>query len=431
MSSLEKEMYDLCKELFPINRSLTGDGVRETLSIIKSHLPDLKITEVPTGTKCFDWEIPKEWKIRDAYIIDPEGKKIADFKQNNLHIVGYSEPIDDVMNLEELNLKLHSIPHQPDAVQYVTSYYKRDWGFCISDNQRKHLKQGDYKVYIDSEFINGFMNYGEILIKGESEQEVFLSTYICHPSMANNELSGPVLNTFLGKYIQSIQNRRLSYRLIYVPETIGAITYLSKNLDIMKKNIIAGYQLTCVGDNNNFSFLPSREDNTTADIVARHVLRNLNIDFDEYSFLDRGSDERQYCYPGIDLPVCSIMRSKYGNYDEYHTSLDNLDFISEKGLRGAYDIYKKVIDSLELNLIYSNNFLCEPQLGKRGLYPELSNDLSSDNVDKTIKDMINFLVYCDGKTELLTIADKIKTSVWELKEIIDSLIEHDIISVSE
>jgi aminopeptidase-like protein len=426
MKSLEREMYDLCKELFPINRSLTGDGVRETLGIIKSHLPELKISEVPTGTKCFDWEVPQEWKIREAYIIDPEGKKIVDFKQNNLHIVGYSEPIDCVMSLEDLNTKLHSIPEQPDAIPYYTSYYKKDWGFCITDNQRKNLKQGDYKVFIDSEFFNGCMNYGEILIPGETEEEIFFSTYICHPSMANNELSGPVVNTFLGKHIQSIKSRRLSYRLIFVPETIGAIAYLSKNLAIMKKNIIAGYQLTCLGDNNNFSFMPSRDNNTLADMSARHVLRYLKIDYDEYSFLTRGSDERQYCYPGIDLPVCSIMRSKYGNYDEYHTSLDNMEFISEEGLKGAYDVYKMVIDSLEMNLIFKNNFLCEPQLGKRGLYPQLSNlDVGED-----IKSTMNFLAYCDGETELLRVAEKIQCPIWELDKIASSLIEHEVISVS-
>jgi len=423
--SMKKNMYGLCEDLFPINRSITGDGVRETLDIIKSYLPELQVTEVPSGTKCFDWEIPREWKIRDAYIIDPTGKKIADFKKNNLHVVGYSVAVDQEMSLDELRPKLFSKPDLPDAIPYYTSYYKEDWGFCISENEKKQLKEGNYKVYIDSELFDGSLTYGEIFLEGKTKKEVFLSTYICHPSMANNELSGPAVATFLAKYIRSLDNRRLSYRIIFVPETIGSIAYLSSNISEMKKNIIAGYQLTCVGDNNNFSFMPSRLDQTLSDRMARHVLDNLDIKYKEYDFLTRGSDERQYCYPGVDLPVSSIMRTKYAHYDEYHTSLDNLDFISQEGLEGAYDVYKLIIDCLESNLIYTNNTLCEPQLGKRGLYPNLSHH----DVSFKIKNLMNFLAYCDGESDLLSIAEKIKCSIWDLDQILESLIQNEIISI--
>lgn len=420
----ENQMYDLCCELFPINRSITGAGVRETLSILQRELPELNIREIPSGTNCFDWTIPDEWNIKDAYIIDPDGKKIVNFKENNLHVVGYSTPIDLTLSLDELKNKLYSLPDQPTAIPYITSYYERDWGFCISEEQKKNLKNGNYRVFIDSEFTNGVMNYGELFLEGSSSDEVFLSTYICHPSMANNELSGPAVTTHIAKYLQSIKNRRNSYRFIFIPETIGSIAYLSKNLDHLKKYMIAGFNVTCVGDNNNFSYLPSRNEKTLADKVALHVLNHLKINYKKYSFLDRGSDERQYCYPGIDLPVASIMRSKYGSYDEYHTSLDDLSFISAEGLSGAYNVYIKAIESLELNQRFKNIVLCEPQLSKRGLYPSLSTKESNENVDT----MMNLLTYIDGNSDLLSIAEKINKPIWELTEIIDSLKDSNLIT---
>ena len=420
----ENQIYDLCCELFPINRSITGAGVRETLSILQRELPDLNIHEIPSGTNCFDWIIPDEWNIKDAYIIDPDGNKIIDFKENNLHVVGYSTPIDLTLSLDELKNKLYSLPDQPTAIPYITSYYERDWGFCISEEQKKNLKNGNYRVFIDSEFTNGVMNYGELFLEGNSTDEVFLSTYICHPSMANNELSGPAVTTHIAKHLQSIKNRRNSYRFIFIPETIGSIAYLSKNLDHLKENMIAGFNVTCVGDNNNFSYLPSRNEKTLADKVALHVLNHLKINYKKYSFLDRGSDERQYCYPGIDLPVASIMRSKYGSYDEYHTSLDDLSFISMEGLNGAYNVYIKAIESLELNQRFKNIVLCEPQLSKRGLYPSLSTKESNENVDT----MMNLLTYIDGDSDLLSIAEKINKPIWELTEIIDSLKDSNLIT---
>lgn len=307
-SKVGEYMYQLLKELFPICRSITGEGVRETLRIIQKHIP-IKIHGIPSGTKVFDWEVPKEWNIKDAYIMDEEGNKIVDFKKNNLHVVGYSIPVDKTVNLEELESHLYSIEDQPEAIPYITSYYKERWGFCISHNQRKKLKDGNYRVYIDSSLKDGYLNYAELIIPGRTSKEIFLSTYICHPSMANNELSGPVLLTYLAKWIMS-EPRKFSYRLVFIPETIGSITYLSQNYKEMKENIIAGYNLTCVGDNRAYSFMPSRYGNTYADKVALNVLRYSQPDFIQYSYLQRGSDERQYCSPGIDLPVASIMRTK-------------------------------------------------------------------------------------------------------------------------
>lgn len=422
--NIAKNIYTLCKELFPINRSLTGDGVRETLSILKRELPDLQILEVPTGTACFDWTIPKEWNCKEAYIIDPDGNKICDFSQNNLHLLGYSTAIDATFSLEELKKYLYSLPQLPQAIPYMTSYYKERWGFCITHQEKEKLKEGQYHVYINSTLENGSLTYGELLIKGSSKEEIFFSTYLCHPSMANNELSGPTVSTYLAKYIQSLANRKYSYRIIFIPETIGSIMYLSKHLTTMKKNIVAGFNLTCVGDNHAYSYLPSRAGNTLADKVALHVLNHSELSFTSYTFLDRGSDERQYCSPGVDLPLCSVMRSKFMEYPQYHTSLDNLDYISEEGLEGAYNIYVKIIDALEKNHRYLATTLCEPQLGKRGLYPTLSQGTQTRDL---VRDMMNFLTYCDGKHDLIDIANIIHVPVWKLYEIIDNFLEHQLI----
>lgn len=419
------KIYNLCRELFPINRSLTGDGVRETLKILKRELPSLKFFEIPTGTQCFDWTIPKEWNCREAYIMDPHGNKICDYSINNLHLLGYSTPINTKLTLEELQPFLYSLPEQPTAIPYMTSYYKERWGFCLTQEERDQLKEGNYHVYIDSELTDGHLSYAELLIEGESKEEIFFSTYICHPSMGNNELSGPTVATYLAKYIASLNNRRYSYRIIFIPETIGSITYLSQNLEQMKQNTIAAFNLTCVGDNNAFSYLPSRNTDTLSDKVALHMLRYMHPKFKHYTFLDRGSDERQYCAPGVDLPLCSIMRSKFMEYPEYHTSLDNLDYISPEGLYGAYEIHSKIIHALERNHNYKVNTLCEPQLGKRGLYPTLSKGIETRNI---VKNMMNFLAYCDGENDLIDIANIINVPVWELYDIANDFLEQNLIS---
>src|SRR3989338_5820522 len=265
-----KKMYGLVKELFPICRSITGEGVRETLRIIKRQIP-INAYEVPTGTKVFDWTVPEEWNIKDAYVLDESGKKILDFKKNNLHVVSYSVPVDKIVDLSEFQEHLYSLPDQPEAVPYVTSYYEKRWGFCLADKERRKLKKGKYRVLIDSELKKGSLTYGEVIVPGRSKKEVFLSTYICHPSMANNELSGPAVTTFLAKWILN-RERHYSYRIIFIPETIGALTYLSKNLAVMRKNMVAGFNVTCVGDERAYSFMPSRPGNTYADKIALNVL---------------------------------------------------------------------------------------------------------------------------------------------------------------
>jgi len=414
MSNLGSEMYNLCQKLFPICRSITGDGFRASIDILREYLPALDVIEVPTGTRCFDWEIPKEWNIKDAYIITPDGNKICDFKKSNIHLVGYSIPVDKNVSLDELQEHLHSLPDQPKAIPYVTSYYKERWGFCISDEERKNLKPGNYRVVVDSELKNGSLTYGELIIPGKLKQEIFLSTYLCHPSMANNELSGPVVTTFLARWISALRDKKYTYRIIFIPETIGSIAYLSRNGEEMKENMVAGFNITCVGDDRAYSYLPSRQENTIADVVALHVLKNLHPKFVSYTYLDRGSDERQYCSPGFNLPVCSIMRTKYGCYDEYHTSLDNLELVTAAGLNGGYDVLKKSIECLELNETLKIAVHCEPQLGKRGLYPTIS----TKNTATQVRSMMNFLAYCDGKLSNIEIANEIGVPLWELSEII-------------
>lgn len=373
--------------------------------------------EVQSGTKCFDWEVPKEWNITDAYIITPCGRKICDFKQSNLHVVGYSMPVNKVVSFDELQEHLYSLPEQPDAIPYITSYYKEHWGFCITQKERDLLENGEYRVVIDSEFKNGSLTYGELLIPGDLQEEIFISSYLCHPSMANNELSGPVVATFLAKWISELSSRKYTYRIIIIPETIGSIVYLSRNYQSMQRNVVAGFNVTCIGDDKAYSYLPSRLENTLSDKVALHVLKNMHPKFVKYSFLDRGSDERQYCSPGIDLPVCSIMRTKYGCYPEYHTSLDDLNFISPAGLYGGYQVLVKAIECLEMNEILAPTVTCEPQLGKRGLYPTTSTKRTGAQV----KDILNFLAYCDGSLSNLEIADKINVPLWDLKDIINKL----------
>lgn len=424
IKKIDKEMYELVKRLFPICRSITGNGVRETLKIIQEYIP-IEIHEVPTGTKVFDWTVPREWNIKDAYVMDENGDKIIDFKKHNLHIMGYSVPVNTTVTLSELQEHLYSLPEQPEAIPYATSYYKERWGFCIAHKHREQLKEGKYKVFIDSELKKGSLTYGEFIIPGESEKEVFLSTYVCHPSMANNELSGPAVTTFLAKWILNKQ-RKYTYRIIFIPETIGSIAYLSKNLDRMKKNIIAGFNISCVGDNLTYSYIPTRDGNTYADKIALNVLSYKHPNFTKYSFLDKGSDERQYNSPGVDIPVCSVMRSKYGAYPEYHTSLDNLNFVNPEGLAGAYDVLKECLLLIEENRKYKINCLGEPQLGRRDLYPTIS--IKSSNGEVT--NMMNFIAYADGKNDLIDISNKINVPVWEIYPIIEKLKKTDLIDIN-
>jgi len=410
-------MHALARELFPLPRSITGAGFRQSLGILRRFLPQMQVTEVPSGTQAFDWEVPREWEITDAYILAPDGSKVVDFKDHNLHVVGYSTPVDAEMPLAELQEHLYSLPEQPDAIPYVTSYYKERWGFCLAHRQRESLPEGMYRVKIASRLFAGSLTYGEVLIPGETQREVFFSTYLCHPSMANNELSGPVVNTFLAQWIASLPRRRFTYRFVFIPETIGSITYLSRNYRLLQQRVEAGFNITCAGDERAYSYLPSRAGDTLADRAAKHALKQLHPDYTAYTYLERGSDERQYCSPGIDLPVCSFMRSRYQTFPEYHTSLDDLTLVTPAGLAGMLEVLQRVVECLELDETLRPTVLCEPQLGRRGLYPTLSTRQSAG----IVKNMMNYLGYVDGKTSNLEIAEKINLPLWELAETIAKL----------
>lgn len=419
-----KEIHKFARELWPINRSLTGEGVRETFNRIKQHLPDLQVKSVPSGTQVFDWEVPKEWSVNEAYIITPSGEKICNFADNNLHLLGYSAPFKGTLSLDELKAHLYTLEDQPDAIPYITSYYKERWGFCLSHNQLKSLEKGTYQVVIDSSLFQGELNYAELLLKGKSDKEIFISTYVCHPSLANNELSGPTVTTFITKWLQELEQTEFSYRVIFIPETIGSITYLSKHHKEMKERTHAGFNVTCIGDNRTYSYLSSRNGNTISDAVAQHVLQWTDKNFKRYDWFERGGDERQYCSPGIDLPVVSIMRSKHGCYPEYHTSHDDLEnVVTPEGLNGGYWAMRKALEALERNKKFVVTVLCEPQMGKRGLYPTLSTKKSGQQV----RLMMNVISLCDGEHSLLSIAERLNLPIWELYELIDKLLEHNLI----
>ena len=428
MSNIGEEIHNFAKELWPLNRSITGNGVRETLKQTQKILPNLKIHEVASGTQVFDWIVLKEWEVKEAWIKKPSGKKICDFSTNNLHLVGYSKPIHQKISKKELDKHLFSSPEQPSAIPYVTSYYKERWGFCISEFERKKLEDGDYEVFINSSLFNGSLTYGELVINGRLNDEIFISTYTCHPSMANNELSGLCVTTFLAKWVQDLKDLKYTYRIVFIPETIGSITYLSRNLNYLKKHVFAGFNVSCIGDNRAYSYLPSRQGNTISDKVAKHVLKFIDPNYKAYRWADRGSDERQYCAPKIDLPIASIMRTKYGQYDEYHTSLDDLvSVVTPEGLAGGFNALRRSIETLERNGYPTTTVFGEPQLGKRGLYPTLSKKNSASE----IRLMMNLITWSDGKKSLLEIAELCDVAIWELYPFLDKLISHNLLELND
>lgn len=420
-------MLSWMKDLFPINRSLSGDGNRETLVYLKNLIPEMNIDYFACGEKVFDWVVPDEWNVIDAYIELKDGTKIAQFKENNLHLVGYSAPVDRIVEKSELIKHMHFLQDFPEAIPYVTSYYKKNWGFCVTKQQFDILGEGPFHVVIDSSFKKrsqgGVLNYGEIYIPGISKQEILFSTYICHPSMANNELSGPVIATALAKYIAEMEHH-YSYRFLFLPETIGSISYLSRNLHSLKSSLIAGWVLTCLGDSGDFSYVPSRTGNNYADRISVSVLEEFSPHYLKYSWLDRGSDERQYCAPGIDLPMCSITRSKYGTYKEYHTSADNLGFISAHSLYESYSLFKSIIGKIESQRVPKIRVLCEPQLGKRGLYPNLSR---RDAYSIDLKNLQNVISYLDGAHTVKEVADICGIDRVKVEELIRVLANNNLI----
>ena len=415
-----KKYYNLGKKiLFPINRSLTGNGIRKTLKIIKNEFPDLEIKKIKSGTKVFDWNVPEEWNVTDAYIKDKHGKKIIDFKNNNLHLMGYSHAINKLLIKKHLFKNIYYLKNQPNAIPYVTSYYKKRWGFCISYDKINEINNSysdkdKFKIVIKSNFKkNGHLNYGELFIKGKSKKEILISTYVCHPSMANNELSGPIVSMGLINYFKKIKKLNKSIRFIFIPETIGSIVFISKNYQNLKKNVIGGYNLTCIGDDRNHSCMFSKYNNSPSDEALIEAYKKLNIKkYKIHSFLKRGSDERQYNSPGVDLKITSIFRTKYNEYPEYHTSLDDFRIVTLKGITGGFNVAKESIKILLNKTIPKNLNLCEPQMGKRGLYPTISIKKNNSS-----KNYMNFLQYADGNNSLEKISKIIKLKLDTTKTI--------------
>ena len=443
-----KNMHELMVELFPICRSITGNGVRQSLQILQNHI-SLNISEIPSGTEVFDWTIPREWNINDAYIKNSKGKKIVDFKISNLHVLNYSTPVNTKMSLQELLPHLHSLPEQPNVIPYRTSYYKENWGFCITHNQLINLHDDEYEVVIDSTLENGSLTYAEFLIPGESEDEVLFSCYTCHPSMCNDNLSGVVLFTFLAKHLKNLK-LKYSYRFLFVPETIGAITWLSQNESNIKK-IKHGLVAYCVGDPGNSSYKKSRQGNAEIDEIVMEVLKNTGDEYKVVDFFPTGSDERQFCSPGFNLPIGALVRTFAPDFSEYHTSADNTKFVKAEYLADTLSKYVKVISKLEENFgkfksndnkefdknlskkndrIFLNlNPKCEPQLGKRKLYHDIGSQIPSQGGKKIINQfaLLWVLNYSDGFHYL---SDIVKLSGYDLTDIenaADALVESNLL----
>jgi len=422
--TIGEEMHALMGRLFPICRSITGNGVRETLKIISELIP-LTVHEVPSGTECFDWIVPDEWNIDDAYILTPDGKKIANFKENNLHVVGYSAPFDGEMNLDELSDHIHTAPDIPEAIPYVTSYYQRRWGFCLSHKQFQSLKQGTYRAVIDASLEPGSLTYGDLLLPGDSNEEILLSCNTCHPSLANNELSGPVLLTYLARWLLSLPERRYSYRIVFMPETIGSLVYLSQHLDDLKNNVIAGYHLTCIGGPADFIFIKPRAKGTLSEKAMHHTLAHCSIGFSIEDYTRRASDERQFCAPGIDLPVGVLTKSKFAAYREYHSSLDDLEFVKPSYLEASFSVFQSCLEAIEMNWRFSVTQLGEPNLGRRGLYPTIGGQAYRM---QSINDQKAVLAFSDGEHDLIDIADKHGRPVKDIATAAETLVKADLLS---
>jgi len=443
---LVKEAEHLLRELFPICRSITGNGVRQTLSRLQK-VVEFDVKEIPTGTICYDWVVPDEWNINDAYIQDLSGKKIADFKKNNLHLVSYSIPVNKVISFQELLKHLHTLPQLPNAIPYRVSYYNKEWGFCLSFKEFNELdKKKSYHVIVDSTLKPGSLTYGEYCIKGSSEKEFLIWTYCCHPSLANDNLSGMVLWALLLRELK-FRKTRHSYRFVIAPETIGAITYLSQNEEEMK-NIYGGFILTCVAGSEKFSYKSTFLKEHEIDRVVDRVFRESNIDYISYPFDVNGSDERQFSSPYFRIPIGTVCRGKYYEYDYYHTSLDNLDYINSENLIQTFRIYLRIIDYLENNLNYvSLNQKGEPMFGKRNLYTKIGGPFKQKAVNKeqfsreydiTITglqmerefDAMRWLIfYGDGKNTLLDISEKTDIPLETLHQVAKILREKGLLEI--
>jgi len=421
---MKKRIEDYFDRLWPINRSLTGNGNRQTLKILSEIIP-LDIKEIPSGTQCFDWNVPPEWNVREAWIKDENGSTIVDFSINNLYLLGYSEPFEGLLTYDALKEHIYTLPEQPELIPYLTSYYSRRWGFCMSHNQFSKLDTSiKYEVKIGSELNeNGSMTYADLVIKGKTDKEILFTTYICHPSMASNELSGPLVVAFI---YDQLKDKELyyTYRFIFAPETIGSIAYLSKNGEHLKQKLAGGFVVTCIGDKGDFTYKKSRKGETLADRAVQTILHQTEKKFNIVDFAPLGSDERQYCSPGFNLPVGSLMRTMYSEYPEYHTSADNKSFISFDAMEKSILKYLEVIELIEKNHFYKNLLPnCEPQLGKRGLYPTLSEKEKTIEVDA----MMWVLNYTDGEHDLIDIIKKSKINYKIIIKVVEKLLSKGII----
>lgn len=423
-SSTEKgsELHHFMAVLYPICRSITGNGFRETLKKIGTLFP-LEIHEVPTGTKAFDWVVPKEWNIRDAYVKDSRGQRVIDFHESNLHVISYSTPVRKKMPLNELKTHLITLPEHPDWIPYRTSYYKETWGFCISHRKFLELREDEYEVCIDSTLVDGSLTYGEYFLKGDSEQETLISCHACHPSLCNDNLSGVVITAFLAKHLSTLSLRN-SYRFLFIPGTIGSITWLSLNESGLSR-IRNGLVLACVGDAGKSTYKKSRRGNVEMDRAVQHVLKHSGDDYKIQEFSPYGYDERQFCSPGFDLPVGCLMRTPFAQFPEYHTSADNLDFVKPAALADSYAKVVSILSVLEHNRTYLNlNPKCEPQLGKRGLYRNMGGS-SDESVDELA--ILWALNQSDGKHSLLDIAEKSGIPFIQIKKAVDVLLSNNLL----
>jgi aminopeptidase-like protein len=398
---LGHELHAVVERLYPLCRSITGDGVRRTLEIVAESIA-LQVHEVPTGTPVFDWTVPQEWNIRDAYVKDADGKRVVDFRDSNLHVVGYSVPVSATMSLEELRGHLHTLPEQPDLIPYRTSYYAPTWGFCLSENASAALPDGQYEVLVDSTLADGSLTYGEYVVPGQVADEVLVSSHVCHPSLANDNLAGIAVATELAKRLTG-SNPYYTYRFLFIPGTIGSITWLARNHERTGK-IKHGLVLACAGDPGSLTYKKSRRGAAEIDLAVQHVLRSSGRPHQVVDFSPYGYDERQFCSPGFNLPVGCLTRTPYAGYPEYHTSADNPDFVSPQAMADTLETLHEVVGVLERNRTYLNTSpYGEPQLGKRGLYASLGG---RSDTKQTQMAMLWVLNYSDGDHSLLDVAEK-------------------------
>ena len=423
-SGIGEETHRFIAELFPICRSITGDGVRETLRIVGSQIP-LEIHEVPTGTQVFDWTIPKEWNIKDAYIKNSRGDRVVVFRQSNLHVLSYSVPVRARMSLEELKMHIHTLPDRPDWIPYRTSYYQEQWGFCLSQNQLSGMADEEYEVCIDSTLKPGHLTYGEFVIKGVTTDEILLSCHVCHPSLCNDNLSGVALLAFLAKHLRPL-SLRYTYRFLFIPGTIGSIAWLCLN-EGKTERIKHGLVAACLGDAGISTYKKSRRGNAEIDQAVAHVLKTSGKEYQIIDFFPYGYDERQYCSPGFNLPVGCLMRTPHGKYPEYHTSADNLEFVGPEGLEDSFMNYLRVIHVLEHNRTYVNRLpKCEPQLGKRGLYATVGGSADAATRQQAMLWVLNG---SDGDHTLLDIAERSGMRFEILQEAAELLSGHGLLEM--